>query len=643
VSLAEDEQRAPGEVRGEAAAEALALAAASRSKADRFLDEQTEVAQAQAVLLRLQADDLRREDRLRHWSLRVHHISDVMKLAFEISLAFIVLAVAIGLGAMVWSATQDHDLVVDAFSVPQDMAQAGMTGAVLASRVLDRFAQMQADTVGTTQGAGSYRREGAEDVRVEIPDTGVSLGELNNSLRALLGHETHVSGDLVHSAKGLALTVRYGSGAGITAEGSDLDKLVETSAEHIYASALPDRYAEYLARHKRFAEAEAILPALAAHGSAQDRAVAYSTWASLYSFRGDMARAAQMGREAVRLDPENPVARAWLSAAESNLGHDEQAYLNAKASIDYWHGTAIAGLDADEVALLPVLFTAYRGEMDGDFSGALDAWRRLPATGWDGYDPAEHADDSAADHGLAQARTVAAAIPAKNHDGLANIDVPLTQFNIAWSAGDWPSAVRWAEKTEALLDTRPKDTPTQRVFLWPQWAYAMARTGDMTGAEALIAKTPSDCDICMRMRGKIAALTHDWSGAARDFAIVAARSPHTPYAETDWGEMLLRKGDFDGAIARFEAAHAIGPHFADPLEMWGEALTAKNRSDLALAKFEEANKYAPNWGRLHLKWGEALFYSGDKDGAKKQFAIASGLDLSAAEKTELASAEVRRG
>ena len=84
-----------------------------------------------------------------------------------------------------------------------------------------------------------------------------------------------------------------------------------------------------------------------------------------------------------------------------------------------------------------------------------------------------------------------------------------------------------------------------------------------------------------------------------------------------------------------------GPHFADPLEMWGEALIAKNRSDLALAKFEEAAKYAPNWGRLHLKWGEALWWSGDKPSARRQFAIAVHLALSAAERAELARIAAR--
>ena len=117
---------------------------------------------------------------------------------------------------------------------------------------------------------------------------------------------------------------------------------------------------------------------------------------------------------------------------------------------------------------------------------------------------------------------------------------------------------------------------------------------------------------------------------------MSARSPHEPFAETFWGEALLRKGDNDAAIEEFHEANLKGPHFADPLEMWGEALMAKNRSDLALAKFEEANKYAPNWGRLHLKWGEALYYAEKKDEAKKQFAIASTLDLSNDDKAALA-------
>ncbi|MBV9548975.1 MAG: hypothetical protein JO256_04810 [Alphaproteobacteria bacterium] len=100
--------------------------------------------------------------------------------------------------------------------------------------------------------------------------------------------------------------------------------------------------------------------------------------------------------------------------------------------------------------------------------------------------------------------------------------------------------------------------------------------------------------------------------------------------------MLLAKGDVGGAIAQFTTANRKGPHFADALEGWGEALMAKNQSHLALAKFAEAEKYAPNWGRLHLKWGEALTYAGKPADAKAHFARAATLDLTPAEKAQLA-------
>jgi tetratricopeptide (TPR) repeat protein len=152
----------------------------------------------------------------------------------------------------------------------------------------------------------------------------------------------------------------------------------------------------------------------------------------------------------------------------------------------------------------------------------------------------------------------------------------------------------------------------------------------------MVDRTPADCSLCLRMRGNIDAVENNWGGAAYWFGIAVKRAPSIPFAYTDWGAMLLHRGDYDAAIAKFTLANQKGPHFADPLEMWGEALMLKNRSDLALAKFEGANKYAPTWGRLHMKWGEALSYVGHKDEARAQYRIASTLDLSVADRAKLA-------
>jgi tetratricopeptide (TPR) repeat protein len=220
----------------------------------------------------------------------------------------------------------------------------------------------------------------------------------------------------------------------------------------------------------------------------------------------------------------------------------------------------------------------------------------------------------------------------------------IAEIAFLYDLNDWKGVIEKTARFESLLKVTTNTPPYTPAFatvtlsrqIWPYTAAALAHSGAMKGALALIGKTPLDCDLCVRMRGNIAALNHDWNGAAHWFAMVSSRTPSIPFADSDWGAVLMSKGDLDGAIAKFKTANEKGPHFADPLEMWGEALIAKNRSDLALAKLEEADKYAPNWGRLHLKWGEALLWSGDKAGAATQFAAASRLGLANSEKSELA-------
>jgi tetratricopeptide (TPR) repeat protein len=225
--------------------------------------------------------------------------------------------------------------------------------------------------------------------------------------------------------------------------------------------------------------------------------------------------------------------------------------------------------------------------------------------------------------------------------------VNISDVRIFASLHDWTGVLAMRADLEIVLGPQRKPPFTQAFAdqtlsrqVWPYAAWALAHLGKMPLALTLIAKTPGDCYLCVRVRGELDATRGNWSGAAYWFAKATAQAPSIPFAYTDWGAMLLAKGDLDNAIAEFKNARDKGPHFADPLEMWGEALIAKNRSDLALAKFAEANKCAPNWGRLHLKWGEALLWSGDKDGARKQLAIADKLDLTATERAERARLRV---
>ena len=633
------------DMRPEPAAAALALGGASRAEADAFLREQTRLARAQLARIEAEDDHIQEEQRLQLSHLRIRRFSDYSKMALEIAAGLFLLAIVCGFGVMAWNAAHDHSLIIEAFAVPPDMATRGVTGQAVAVELLDKLTAMEASTLPTAQTESSYRVDSGDAIKVEIPETGgLSLGEIDRYLRETFGHETHVTGEVVHTAEGIALTIRAGGTTGTRLKGTDanLDPLMQKAAEALFAQSEPLRYGDYLADQNRYDEAIAMLRPLALQGPAFDRARALTSWAEALDFDGKAREASPIIEEAVRLAPDASFAWAVVSDIHMALGHDEAAHRAEVRMIQTAPQTwSSAELASPQLAYLPSYIAQRRDGHEGDFAAAARDWNRQKALG--GFGPAdvsaggyirEFAPQLAVGHDTPAARDqIAQAADVADHP---KHQVLFANAVIGFMLEDWRAVIAYGAAVDVPMANDPNFAAWQQVQVRPLRAIAMAHLGDFAGADSLISKTPLDCDLCVRARGQIAALEHNWRAVDDWFGVVAARSPSIPFADTDWGAALRRKGNLDGAIAKFQQANKIGPHFADPLEMWGEALMLKNRSDLALAKFREADKYTPNWGRLHLKWGEALLWSGDRASAAKQFAIAATLDLTLSEKSELA-------
>ena len=188
------------------AAVALALGGASREDAGAFLKKQSILADAQTRLATLQAQELSHELGLRHWSLWVRHVSGLLKLGLEVSAGLLLLAVLGGIGIMVWSAAHADGLVIESFSVPPDIAARGLTGQVVAEEILDGLTEIQTATVSSRTGR-AYAGSWGDDIKVEIPETGISIGEAYRFLRRWLGHESHVSGSVWREQGDIVITV----------------------------------------------------------------------------------------------------------------------------------------------------------------------------------------------------------------------------------------------------------------------------------------------------------------------------------------------------------------------------------------------------------------------------------------------------
>jgi tetratricopeptide (TPR) repeat protein len=614
--------------------------------AARLIEAQTAVARLQQEKLREEMATQQDEQRLMLSHLRVRRFGDYSRMALEIFIGLIVLMMLLGLAGMVFNATQAHELVFDELGVPPDIAAQGITGKALSARLLDEFSRIVGGTTSISQDAETFRSGTGGNVRIAIPNTGISLGELDQYLRDWLGNEKHVSGDLVHASQGLALTARLGQSPGTTFAGSaqDLAALINSAAETLYAQALPLRYADYLEQNGRYAEAVTVLRPLSQYGTALQRAQALASWSELLGATGDLRGSHDLALAAVHLAP-NVLYTQWvLCDAEWALGHEQSevdcddAVIRVGRNMSHSVTTDTAnGWRYDE---------AFKLELIGDYAGAVETIDRFSAAvqaatpGYDSLIMFMRVDDSAREHDQGSASIGLAALPDIVWSFPPHLGSAWATTIIDTDKQDWHAAVADGQMAVALArDAKGVGIPIIAGIpsgILPMLSTAYAHVGDFTRAESLIAPTALDCDSCVRARGRIAALRHDWQRAEKWFTMVDARSPSIPTAATEWGEMLLRKGDLDGAIMKFEEAHRKSPRFADPLEMWGETLMQENRSDLSLTKFEEADRYAPNWGRLHLKWGEALAYSGHVDQARAQFSIAGGLYLTEADRARLA-------
>ena len=621
--------------------EALTGPAAATAEAREFL-------RRQSVLTDLQAEILQAEHAFELSHLGWRRFGDQMKGALQILIVILGSLLLIAIVITLWNARNAGGVVVESFSAPPNFAARGIGGDVVAGDLTNRIAAIRRNGALTSySSAQDVRSARQDDIRVEIPETGISLGEVWRYLRGWLGHARVLEGNLRDLGNGrVALTATLAGEDSFTLTGpaADLDHLEQQAAERIFSGVDPVNYIIYLVHQRRFGDAEATAARHAQSATTPPgRADAYTLWAATSVWAGgDPAAALARVKIGIAIDPRVAVAHVYAARMYESLGHDEPALAESR--------TVLPLRDADQ----PVQhqghgFAMMRAEARSDITGLLGD-----------FGEQELENVSIADSDSLRLMAMANG-KARLHDVAASQDLFAQAMTIGGVSPDilWQVRYREDEAAEnwraaisdlaALLGqshsrssqfsrtaaTQSESYRTATAEWRPLLARAYARGGDFRQAHAEIDATPRDCYDCLRMRGDIDGVQKNWSGAEFWFARAARFAPSIPFAYADWGGMLLREGRIDAAIVKFREANLKGPHFADPLEGWAEALMQKNRSDLALAKFEEANKYAPSWGRLHLKWGEALLYSGQKSDAKKQFAMASHLWLTATESAEL--------
>jgi len=490
--------------------------------------------------------------------------------------------------------------VIDSFNAPPSLAADGLNGQVLASGLLDVLTRIQAASRANIEHR-NLSNAWTNEIAIDVPETGISIGQLERMIKTRFGHDQHIQGDLVKTPAGLALTVR---GTGIlpktfTGESGALDKLLTQAGEYVFGQSQPGLWAAYLSNNDR--NEEAIRFAQGAYNAvdASERPYVLNYWANAISGKGDdgaNAEALPLYREAVRLKPDFWIGYSNIMFALSGLGDEEGVVRVGEQMMKAAGGrpgrapeNTYQNYD-QQVWDLPTLRTEIIADIEsnsGIGSGSAAAGAEILTVAQ--MEVQMHDVEAAA------LRLKTTPVDEKNLP-----DVAYAVFDralLAEESGDLKAAAKQWDGF-AVAYANPIVSTNNPSYICNA-AVTYEKTGQPARADAALNAVGKLTYVdCYRFRGDVLDLRGDWAGAQACYANAVKLAPSVPSGYYSWGIALAKHGDLDGAAAKLKDANQKGPHWADPLKAWGEVLVKQGKTKQALAKYDAALKYAPNWKQL---------------------------------------------
>lgn len=572
----------------------IEIAMASVASGKPLPDVARSILEEQAKLIRAQTADL-----------RLRQVGEGVRALLWGALAIAAaILVALMIAVLVRAAKTDA-LLVQSFRVPPSLEANGLSGEVVATQLLDKLAEMQERTK-SVRGASTYANNWEDQLKIEIPNTGATADQVWKLLRGWLGSETRISGEVIETNEGLALTTRVGSAPGkrFVSAGGDLDSLIIQGAELIYQNTQPYRYAVYIGNDPmRTDEAISLLQELTRENSKSEQKWAFSGLSVRLRSDGDFRGAITMAEKALAIDRQMLPATANLSSALVALGRDQVA---ADATERFFKLPLTAEYDGRVVARNKCAQLAGLGRISRDQRRVAEAVTCIQNSS--GYSKNLEASARGYLHLLKHEPEAAVSIGAKGTTGLPNTINLLVTSEIKLRAemlrGSSPKLrlalleFELAVEAESALPDKRHARAVAPVTAWPLRAEALGMLGNYKEAFALISKTPLDCYTCLRVRGITAAGMGDSQRAQKWFAEAVRQAPRLAPAYLDWGRLLLEIGRIDSAEGKLKQSARLAPYWADPPKYLGDLYLKQGKNREALQKYNEALELAPKWTEL---------------------------------------------
>jgi tetratricopeptide (TPR) repeat protein len=573
---------------------AAAMAADAAKNDPKLAEEVSEYFRKQGRLVEIQTEHLHEQRTVNLSLLKLKRFAERLNVGLRVFFVLVATVLGVAGAILIHDAITSRSVIIEPFETPRALADRGFTGTVAASSLLDDLRRLQAATRSSVQ-RRDLSNAWSNEIKLTVPETGISIAEISQLLRARFGHDIRVNGDIVQTLQGdIEVTVRGDEilPATFRGAGGDLRKATSEASEYVYSQSQPALWAAYLVGSGRNQEAIEFCRAAINSSPKLDRPSLLTYWAvAISKSQGADAEAAALVQRAIALQPDYWYAYDILSNIKVVLGDEE--------------GTWRVGEDLRKAAggrpgrAPEVSYDTVDG-LTWNLPGMLAGWVA---------DAEVTSGNGSLSYSLGP---LFALIQALNHDPAAadlalrttKLDtadptiVPTTHLVrgiLARQQGNISLAV---DELEEFLTSYSNPAVAWAAFGFNCWvapAEEAARHPDK--ADAVLNEGGTFVD-CYRFHGDILDGRGDWKGAQQWYAKSVALAPDLPAGYYSWGLALAEHGDLGGAAIKLKEANRRGPHWADPLKAWGDVLARQGKTQDAVAKYDEALRYAPYWQQL---------------------------------------------
>jgi tetratricopeptide (TPR) repeat protein len=578
-----------------------AALAADAAKSDPVLAQKASAYfDKQSHLVEVQTEHLHEQRVVNLQLLKLRRFGERLRVGLQVFVILVATVIGIGILIMIRDAVDSRSVVIEPFDVAPNLAADVPSGKIVAAGLLDVLTRIQAASRGNIE-RRNLSNAWTNEISIEVPETGISIGQLERVLKARFGHDQHIEGDLVKtSSGGLALTVR---GTRIlprtfSGEPGSLDKLLTQAGEYVFGQSQPGLWTAYLTNDRND---EAIRFAQGAYNTleASEKPYVLNAWANAITANGGeeaMREALPLWRETLRLKPDYWTGYNNVMYALAGLGDEEGAVRVGKQMMQAAGGRPGRAPESQYQNYDQMVWElpAYRAELIADMESHGGVGTTTTMQGPENLSVTQ-SEVQMHDSEAAALRLKTTPVDEKNPGDVAS--AAFDRALLAEDTGDLTAAAHeWDAYATAYANPIVSTSNPSNICYA---AVTYQKTGQPGKADAALNAVGKLTLVnCYRFRGDVLDLRGDWTGAQQWYAKAVELAPSIPSGYYSWGLALARHADLATAAAKFKDANLKGPHWADPLKAWGDVLVAQGKITDALGKYDAALKYAPNWKQL---------------------------------------------